>query len=497
MESFHMSQMRACYQSSDAVAHPISAAVQRAREEQEPIVVLGYGISNRPLVDILLKLQLSVLVYDQTPMEQLDGAADAVSKGAKFCHTHQAWLEKKPPLIFRSPGIRPDLPEIFQSVRQGAVLGSEMEWLLERTDATVLAITGSDGKSTTTTLTAQMLQKQCERQGFGKVFVGGNLGTPLLPLLPHMTNQDFVVVELSSFQLATPMRTPKRAAITNITPNHLNWHLNMEEYIAAKCHIFSCEQKTHLVTNSGNEITCRIAEQYRRQGGKVTLFSGDSSTFPSSAWQRVCCIDGVVTLIREDGTREPILPAKEILLPGKHNMENFMTACAMTDGYVSPDVMATVGRTFGGVEHRLEQVRTLRGITYYNSSIDSSPTRTAAALSALPPRSCVVICGGYDKHIPFAPLAQALCDQAGAVVLTGATRDKILAALQACDDYDPSVLTVEICPEFDTAVRCASALAEQGKGSCVLLSPACASFDAFVNFEARGRAFKQQVMAMT
>ena len=497
MDSKTLCRLQGCYLSEDAQRHPISTCLGEAIRKRRDVAVLGYGISNRPLVALLLDLGACVVVYDQKDVHALgEDAALAVARGAVFCSTHEAWVAKQPALIFRSPGLRPDLPPIAEAVMGGALLGSEMQWFMERTPATVIAITGSDGKSTTTTLTAKILEAQCARDAQGQVFLGGNIGTPLLPLLPKMTARDFAVVELSSFQLATPMRPPARAAITNVTPNHLNWHTDMDEYIAAKCNIVDAAQGTVLVANIVNDVTRRIAQEYIRQGGEAVLFGVDSAAFPPWAQQRACCMDGTVSLFPKAGEPVGIMDAGELRLPGRHNLENFLTACALTFPYATPEAMAAVGRTFGGVEHRLERVRELRGVTYYNSSIDSSPTRTAAALSALPERSCVVICGGYDKNIPYAPLAQVLCERAGAVVLTGATREKIMAALRDCPAYDANALRVEICPLFADAVYTASALAEDGYGENVLLSPACASFDAFVNFEARGRAFREQVMAM-
>jgi UDP-N-acetylmuramoylalanine--D-glutamate ligase len=483
--------------SEDAQLHPISTTLGEAIRKRRAVAVLGYGISNRPLVALLLDLGACVVVYDQKDVHELgEDAALAVARGAAFCSTHEAWVAKQPALIFRSPGLRPDLSPIGEAVMSGALLASEMQWFMERTPATVIAITGSDGKSTTTTLTAKILEAQCVSDGQGQVFLGGNIGAPLLPLLPKMTARDFAVVELSSFQLATPMRPPARAAITNVTPNHLNWHTDMDEYIAAKRNICDARCGTVLVANVANDITSQLAKDYTAQDGEVMLFGVDSAAFPSWARQRACCLDGTVSLCQKEGEPTSIMAARELRLPGRHNLENFLTACALTCPYATPEAMAAVGGTFGGVEHRLERVRELRGVTYYNSSIDSSPTRTAAALSALPERSCVTICGGYDKNIPYAPLAQALCERAGAVVLTGATREKIMAALRDCPTYDANALRVEICPNFEEAVQRAATLAEDGYGENVLLSPACASFDAFVNFEARGCAFREQVMAM-
>ena len=485
------------YLSDDARQHPISFAVARAIERCAYLAVLGYGISNRPLVDILLALGARVVVYDQKSAAELgEDAQAAVDAGALFVSEHVDWLALHPAVLFRSPGIRPDEEHIARACAGGACLGSEMAWLLERTPARVLALTGSDGKTTSTTLTARILQAQCAADGCGRVFLGGNLGTPLLSRLPDMCAEDFVVVELSSFQLATPMRHPARAAITNVTPNHLNWHIDMQEYIDAKRNICHAQQGTVLVTNAQNEITRQLAAEYDAAGGDVVLFAQERTAFPTWAKDTICCEDGAIVYRAADGTRTDILPTSELLLPGRHNIENFMTACALTRPYATPVVMAEVGRTFGGVEHRLERVRVLDGVTFYNSSIDSSPTRTAAALSALPARSCVVICGGYDKHIPFAPLADVLCERAGAVVLTGATRESILQALREHPDFETIASRVRVCPDFTQAVDCAAALAAAGYGENVLLSPACASFDAFVNFEERGRVFKELVMQM-
>lgn len=497
MENTSHDAWRQNYLSDDSLQHPISFAVARAIERCACVAVLGYGISNRPLVDILLALGARVVVYDQKTLDALgEQAQTAAAVGAHFVHEQKDWLALHPAVLFRSPGIRPDEAHIARACADGACLGSEMAWLLERTPARVLALTGSDGKTTSTTLTARILQAQRAADGRGQVFLGGNLGTPLLSRLPDMRAEDFVVVELSSFQLATPMRYPARAAITNVTPNHLNWHIDMQEYIDAKRNVCDVEHGTALVTNAQNDVTRQLAEEYQAKGGQVVLFGQTPDVFPPWAKDTICCEDGVIVYRAADGTRTDILPTSELLLPGRHNIENFMTACAMTQPYATPAVMAEVGRSFGGVEHRLERVRVLDGVTFYNSSIDSSPTRTAAALSALPARSCVVICGGYDKHIPFAPLADVLCERAGAVVLTGATRESILQALREHPDFETIAPRVRVCPEFAKAVDCAAALAAKGLGVNVLLSPACASFDAFVNFEARGRAFKEQVMRM-
>ncbi|MBO5898622.1 MAG: UDP-N-acetylmuramoyl-L-alanine--D-glutamate ligase, partial [Clostridia bacterium] len=268
---------------------------------------------------------------------------------------------------------------------------------------------------------------------------------------------------------------PHRAALTNLSPNHLDWHPDMDDYIRAKTRIFDGARCSLLVTNAKNEHTARLAQEQATRR-RVVLFSSDEG-----ADTAVCLRDGMVTC-----HGEPILPAADIRLPGVHNLENMMTAIALCHGLVPTEAMRRVATEFGGVEHRLQHVRSLRGVDYYNSSIDSSPSRTAAALSALR-QPIVVICGGYDKHIPFAPLAEALCARARAVVLTGATALAIRAALDACPAFDEAHLTVVHEPDFADAVKAASSLADEG--DAVLLSPACASFDAFPNFAVRGETF--------
>ena len=470
---------------------PIGRIAQKVRGNA--VTVLGFGISNRPLVTVLCRLGAHVTVYDQRPADELGEAAQAASAcGVRFTTDMKDALSPVPVLIFRTPGIRPDVPAIVEAVENGAELTSEMAWFLEITPATVLGITGSDGKTTTSTLTAKMLEAAGKR-----VYLGGNIGQPLLPLATSMTADDYAVVELSSFQLfdLPAACVPHRAIVTNLTPNHLNWHPDMEEYTQAKTRIYDGARCERLVTNAENAVTASLAHE---QAGKrsLVLFSS-SQTEPALIEPDADAMilkNGVITC-RHNGKDIPLLATKDILLPGKHNVENYMAALGLVHDLVTPDAIHSVATTFGGVEHRLEIVRTLGGVTYYNSSIDSTPTRTGAALSAFAAEVPIVaICGGYDKHIDFAPLADALCARVHAVVLTGATADKILSAIHACPDYDPDRLTIRLEREFEAAVHAAAALANAG--DAVLLSPACASFDAFPNFEVRGRTFKRIVMAM-
>ena len=431
-------------------------------------VVLGYGVSNRPLVRFLLDLGMTVEVRDKKMPE--DEAVALLNKQNVKLITGQDYLaDIQADFIFRSPGIRPDHPEIQKAMANGAELTSEMELFFLLCPAKMIAITGSDGKTTTTTLVAKLLGAAGHR-----VFLGGNIGTPLLSRVGEMTEEDFAVLELSSFQLFTMTQSPDRAVITNLSPNHLDWHTDMAEYEDAKKNIYRYQKSgQRLVLNLENEYTRSMASEATDRD--LCFFS--SKTFLEKG---LCYVNGVIFL---DG--KELLLEKDILLPGVHNRENYMAAIAATEGYVSREDILHVASTFTGVEHRLETIRVHRGVRYINSSIDSSPSRTAAALGCFHEK-VICICGGYDKNIPFAPLADALCRHAKSVVLTGATAAKIKAALDDCEsDEKPQIIEEG---DFTSAVLAASKAASEG--DIVILSPACASFDAFKNFMERGNAFR-------
>ena len=482
--------------------------------------VLGYGVSNRPLVEWLMAHGAgSVTVRDKrdaAAMERDGDAARIAAAGASLVCGENYLAGLSGDVIFRSPGLRPDLPEIRTALEAGAVLTSEMELFLALTEAAVLGISGSDGKTTTTTLTSLILEAACRRKGKGRVYRGGNIGAPLLPYVEEMTADDFAVVELSSFQLQT-MGTGAavtRGALTNISPNHLNWHTDMEEYAAAKAHLLSGELAPPAVLNACNPYTRAIGQS---MNAPVVWFTGERDLplgYLPDVLNRergdlaVYEQDGVILLAapREGGVDvTSVLDISRIRLPGRHNVENYMTAIGLTctalgqeNPPAEPVDAETVADTFTGVPHRLELVLEKNGIRYYNGSIDSSPSRTVAALNAMREtntrdgrRDPIVICGGQDKHVPFAPLATALCRLASHVVLTGEARGQIMDALRACPDYDPETLPVTVIPDYREAMREACLMAREG--DTVLLSPACTSFDAFKNFEERGEAFRRTV----
>ncbi len=463
--------------------------------------VIGLGKSNIPLCRWLAAHGARRIVgRDRQTPDKLGSVANELEDLGVRLVTGEGYLDgigdhgAERTVIFRSPGIYPGLPQISDAVTRGACLSSEMELffeLAERRGVRITAITGSDGKTTTTTLTSLFLRTQ-----FGesrRVYVGGNIGEPLLPFADGMTDRDVAVVELSSFQLMTMRRGAHRAAVTNVTPNHLNWHRDMAEYAAAKRNVFAYGPTELLVVNADNDITAGFGREFsgrtsffssKRDGSQGVLLSraGDSAFFLRNG-----------KIIAEGEISGELLDVSEILLPGRHNIENYMTAMALTADDVDPAIFSKVARSFKGVPHRLEAIGEKHGVRFFNSSIDSSPTRTAAALSAFDGK-VIVICGGYDKNIPFAPLAETLCKRAKAVVLTGATSGKILDAIRSCPSYAEGKPRVFEEPDFTDAVLTAAGIAE--RGDTVVLSPACASFDAFRNFEERGDRFKEIVSSL-
>ena len=435
------------------------------------VSVIGIGVSNTPLIDLLLSYGAVVTAHDKKREEEKPDLVTALKAKGVNLRFGEDYLDNiEADVIFKAPGIRPDLPQFIDAQERGAVLTNEMEVFFELCPGKIFAVTGSDGKTTTTTLIAKMLEKQ-----YGHVYLGGNIGKPLLPDIEKMTEDDYIVVELSSFQLQAMKSSPDVAVITNLTPNHLDWHKNMDEYLDAKKNILRYQDiDDRLVLNFENDATRCAADDAI---ANVTFFSSVNRLS-----EGVCEMDGWICY---DG--EKVLKTDDILLPGRHNVENYMAAVAATRGYVTNAVICEIARTFGGVEHRIELVRELDGVKYYNSSIDSSPTRTEAALRSFK-QKVIVIMGGYDKHIPFEPLAEPVSDCAKAVILTGATADKIAEAIR--DTGVPIHRATDLKGAVDIAYGIAT------DGDVIILSPACASFDVYANFMERGNKFKEIVNSL-
>ena len=438
--------------------------------KNKKIAVLGLGVSNRPLVRLLLEFGCDVTGCDKTPREKLDAEVLELERLGCKLHVGEDYLDGvEADLLFRTPGMHPANPAIEALRSRGAEVTSEMEVFFEVCPCNLIAVTGSDGKTTTTTLISEMLKAS------GKtVWLGGNIGTPLLPLVRQMRETDYAVVELSSFQLMDMKRSPARAVVTNLAPNHLDIHKDMEEYVQAKTNIFRYQdEKGLLVLNADNAITAGF-----RGNGAIRFFSRQGEA-------DVCVRDGVIC---RHGQK--VLPVSDILIPGVHNVENYMAAIAVVEGLVEDETIRQVAKTFGGVEHRIELVQVKDGVRFYNDSIASSPSRTIAGLRSFPEK-VILIAGGYDKHIPYDVLGPEICAHVSKLFLGGATGEKIRQAVLACPEYDPAQLEIVDCGSFEPAVRAAAAAAKTG--DVVLMSPASAAFDQFKNFMVRGDFYKKLV----
>ena len=438
------------------------------------ITVIGIGISNLPLIKYLVSLGANVTACDRRSAEDLGKNYTELEKlGVKF-NLGDGYLNNlSGDMIFKTPGMRYDVPELLKAKENGSIVTSEMEVFFEVCPSHIIAVTGSDGKTTTTTL----IHKMMTDAGY-KTWLGGNIGNPLLTDTEKMKENDWVILELSSFQLHTMRKSPEIAVITNISPNHLDMHKDYKEYIDAKKNIMLYQNEGDtLIVNADNQVAADIGKS---ASGAVKYFSrnGMADVY----------LDGNII---KRGIVE-ILNIKDIKIPGMHNVENYMAAIAAVSGLVSKEVIVNVAKTFGGVEHRIELVRTLDGVKYYNSSIDSSPNRTINTLRVFP-NKVIMIAGGKDKGIPYDEIGPALAEHVKVLILIGATSDKIQEALDAEINKTGNGKDIEVirATSYEDAVNTARSKAHDG--DVVLLSPASTSFDMFRNFEERGNLFKKIV----
>ena len=436
------------------------------------VAVLGLGVSNRPLVKLLLDAGCRVVGCDKTPREKLDAEVLELEKAGCRLQLGESYLDGiTAELVFRTPGMHPENPALVKLRENGAKITSEMDVFFQVCPCNLIAVTGSDGKTTTTTLISEMLKAQ------GKtVWLGGNIGTPLLPLCGRMQAEDYAVVELSSFQLMDMTRSPRVAVITNLSPNHLDVHKDMEEYVEAKKNIYRFQGEDGvLIVNADNAITAPL-----KNAGTTRYFSH------SAAVKNGTYLEG--DQILRDG--KVLFDKHRIVIPGEHNVENYMAAILAVEGLVEDETIARVASTFGGVEHRIEMVREKDGVRFYNDSIASSPSRTMAGLQSFR-QEVILIAGGYDKQIPFEPMAPLVCQKVKTLILNGATAEKIRQAIESCPDYRPGHPEIRMCSDFTAATRQAVEIAREG--DIVLMSPACAAFDQFKNFMERGNYFKKLI----
>ncbi len=441
------------------------------------VTICGIGINNTPVIRQFLAAGALVTACDRRTREQLGSVADELESEGAVLQLGEGYLDHlDADLILRTPGMKPYLPAFEEARARGVTVTSEMELFFELCPAPIYAVTGSDGKTTTTTILARLLEKSGRR-----VWLGGNIGRALLPFIHEVRADDAAVVELSSFQLTGMTQSPHVAVVTNVAPNHLDWHTDMQEYIDAKRNLVRWQgPDDRTVLNADNEITCGYADGLASSCGFFSRLQKPQS----GAYLRE---DGLLCAVT-NGEDTPVVAASEIRIPGVHNVENYLAAIAALHGEVAPSVIAEFAREFGGVEHRSEWVRTLNGVRWYNDSIGSSPSRTIAGLRAFD-RKVILIAGGYDKHIPYAPLGEAAKDTVKAAVLLGATAEAIEQAIRLHSD-----LPIQRVATMEDAVATARRLATDG--DIVFLSPASASFDMYKNFEERGHHFKRLVLAL-
>lgn len=446
------------------------------------IAFCGVGRSNLPLIYKFKDLDADVYACDRRTRDQLGKTGDELEAAGIGLILGADYLKNLDvDIIFRTPGMNFFLPELVEARKKGVVVTSEMEVFFDLCPCKLFAVTGSDGKTTTTTLISKML----ETQGY-KVHLGGNIGRPLLPIIDEIDANDCAVVELSSFQLISMRKSPNVSVITNIAPNHLDVHKSMDEYIDAKRNIMIHQNAfSRTVLNADNEITAGFEKDVR---GQAVMFSYHKPVANGAYYGA----NGVLYMSDKNGLTE-VMNRSDIKVLGEHNVENFLAAISAVWGYVTSENIVKTAREFKGVEHRIEFVRELDGVKYYNDSIATSPTRTIAGLAAFD-RKVILIGGGYDKHIPFEPLAPHIVEKVKLLILSGPTADKIEKVVRADKGFEKSGMEIVRVNDLTEAVKVAHSKAKSG--DIVTLSPACASFDAYANFELRGIHFKELVNAL-
>ncbi len=444
------------------------------------VAIIGLGVSNIPLLDYMHNVGAKVTVFDNRIIEDIP--KDTMKKITDYAMEFSLGPNNLSKLegfdiIFRSPSCLPTVPELQKEVERGAILTSEIEMLMKLCPGKVIGVTGSDGKTTTTTLIYEILKAN----GYN-CYLGGNIGTPLFTKLSEMTPDDIIVLELSSFQLMGIEISPSISVITNISPNHLNVHSSYEEYIDAKKNIFKYQDKDGIIVlNYDNAITKAAAKE---ANGKVVFFSSKTKL------EDGIILDGDIIKECKDKLRRHILSTNTVALRGVHNYENICAAIAATSSLVKVEDAVKAVQEFKGVQHRLEFIRELDGVKWYNDSIGTSPTRTIAGLHSFDER-IVLIAGGYDKHLDYTPIAKPILEKVDSLILIGDTAPKIFDAVKEEAEKQGKDIKIYMCDEFKNTVLVAKKVAKPGQ--IVLFSPASASFDLFRNFEERGNKFKELV----
>ena len=444
------------------------------------VAVIGLGVSNLPMLDYLYEKKAQVTVFDERTIDEIPQNIINKINTYEFKYSFgKNCLEnlKGFNIIFRSPSCLPTKPELQEEANRGAIVTTEVEMLMEMCPCKIIGVTGSDGKTTTTSMINTILQKA----GYN-TFLGGNIGTPLFTRLPEIKPDDIVVLELSSFQLMNMHVSPDIAVITNITPNHLNIHKDYEEYIEAKKNIFKYQNENGiLILNYDNDITRNCSKE---ANGKVIFFSSKEKL------DNGFIVDENIVKECEDKVRKHILNTDEVILRGNHNFQNIATSLAATKTLVDTDIAVQAIKEFKPVEHRIEFIREIDGVKWYNDSASSSPTRTLSGINAFK-ENIILIAGGYDKNLDYEPLAKPVVDKVSTLILIGQTAEKIFDVVKNEAEKENKKIDIYMCDSLEQTIDIAKKSSK--KGDVVLFSPASASFDMFKNFADRGEKFKNLV----
>ncbi len=443
------------------------------------IMVCGIGKSNRPLIKMLLKYSKDIIACDAIEESRVSNNVLDLKKEGIELRLGRNYMDKlDADIIFRTPGMNFYSDKLDEAREKGIIITSEMEIFFDVCPCPIVAITGSDGKTTTTNIIAEILKNSGK-----KVHVGGNIGTPLLPNINDIEEDDIAVVELSSFQLMSMRTSPDVAVMTNLSPNHLDMHKDMDEYINSKRNIiFHQNAFSRAVLNFDNDITKNLKDDVR---GELLYFSRKEEV-RNGAWT-----DGTSIYISKNGKSKKIMSNDKIKLAGNHNLENYLAAICAVWGYVKIEDILKTAENFNGVEHRIEFVKEVNGVKYYNDSIASSPTRAIMGTLSLFKDKIIMIAGGYDKKIPFDELGIEINKKVKTLILMGDTAKKIEESVKGSKNYIKDNINIINVKDMKEAVEAANKNAVNG--DTVVLCPACASFGLYKNFEERGNHFKRLV----
>ena len=446
--------------------------------DEKQVAIIGMGVSNIPLLDYFYDKNAKVTVFSTNALSD-----EIMAKINKYRYEVELGEDnlsrlKGFDIIFRSPSALPTKHEFQSAVKKGAILTSEIEMVLKLAPCKIIGVTGTEGKTTTTSLIYEI----CKKAGYN-CFLGGNIGKPIFTKINQMKPEDIVILELSSFQLMGMTVSPNIAVVTNIFPDHLNVHKSYEEYQDAKKSIFRNQTEEGIVIlNKDNEITEKFADEVK---GKTIFFSSTKKLKNGYVYDRE---DGFIKKCT-DGKCEKILNKNDIKLRGVHNYENICSALAATETVASKEAQIEAVKNFKGVEHRLEFVREIDGVKYYNDSIGTSPASTIAGLNAFD-ENIILLAGGSDKGLDYKEIGEVIAKKVGTLILTGPTAQKIEEATKQALSEEKSIEIIHT-NNLEESVKVAKEKARSG--DIVLLSPASASFDAFKNFEERGNYFKTLV----